>query len=398
MKTILNRVLLCFIILLLAGCSFLRPESSGDNRIIVWSPAEVKIAQIDRQGNIILDLSVQELNEKGYETGDVITVKINNRTFEMPIGVMINEVEADEEICLFENERPGNDIVILALKNGSLSSLAGIAEVELIDEDPGYRVLWRKGIDQPVSVFLNMKEKQGHNDDYPVDEDTYKRTYERDDYPQLNDEEYANFREVETTGMGDDILYRSSSPVNPKLNRNIQSDAACRKVGIKTVMNMADYAKELPKYDNYENTYYKDCNIIALNIDSEFDSKEFQKKLVQGYRYMIDHEGPYLIHCTVGKDRTGFAIGILECLMGAEADEVVSDYMKTFDNLYGMKLGTVAYNNTAAKNIKRDLAKAFGTGSLYEEADLSVCAFNYLNKIGMSEEEIGLLKQRLAGR
>ena len=39
----------------------------------------------------------------------------------------------------------------------------------------------------------------------------------REDYPELTDEQFANFRNIATTGMGAGILYRSSSPINPEL-------------------------------------------------------------------------------------------------------------------------------------------------------------------------------------
>ncbi|MBP5280834.1 MAG: hypothetical protein J6Z03_10150 [Erysipelotrichaceae bacterium] len=39
------------------------------------------IARIDKQGNIILDMSVQELGEEGYETGDIISITINEKKF-----------------------------------------------------------------------------------------------------------------------------------------------------------------------------------------------------------------------------------------------------------------------------------------------------------------------------
>ena len=47
----------------------------------------------------------------------------------------------------------------------------------------------------------------------------------------------------------------------------------------------------------------------------------------EGLRFFIANDGPYLIHCNEGQDRTGFSVAILECLMGASEEEVVADYM-----------------------------------------------------------------------
>ena len=396
-----KKMSICLFIMLLSSCGFSRSETKEEPEEIVYpskdeySQVKTEIYEVDRQGNIILDISVQGLNEMGYETGDVITVSINDKNFDMPIGLVINEVSSEEEICLFESEAGARDIVKLAVKNESFFSEAGIGEVELIDKEPGYQVHWAEGTDNSLPVLINMKEKQGHNDDYPTDEHVYERKKEREEYPLLSDEEFANFREVDTKGMGDNILYRSSSPVNPKLNRNLETDEAVRNAGIKTVFNMADYQNGIKLYDDYKNSYYSTCDVIALNMSTSFNTEEFGHRLAEGFRFMIEHEGPYLIHCTEGKDRTGFAIAIIECFMGAEADEVVSDYMKTFYNYYGVKLGSLVYKNIADRNIKKDLATAFHIGSIFEDVDLSVCAKEYLKEIGMSEEEIYLLKEKL---
>ena len=397
-----KKMFICLFILLLSSCGFSHseteegPEQKAYPAKEEYPQVETIIQDVDRQGNIILDISVQELNETGYEAGDVITVIINDNSFDMPIGLMINEVFSKEEICLFESESSAKDIIKLASRNDSFCSKAGIGEVELIDEEPGYRVLWTEEMTQSIPVFFKMKEKQGHNDDYPTDEHVYERKKERKEYPHLSDEEFANFRMIDTAGIKENVLYRSSSPVNPKLNRNLEADEAIRDAGIKTVFNMADYQNGIKLYEDFENSYYSSCEVTALNMSTKLDSEEFGHRLAEGCRFMIAHEGPYLIHCTEGKDRTGFASAIIECLMGAEADEVVSDYMKTFYNYYGVKLGSLVYNNIAERNIKKDLATAFHIETIFADVDLSVCAKEYLLEIGMSEEEIDLFKKRLS--
>lgn len=388
-------------IILLAGCGFSRVEEKAEPKEEThpteeaYPEVQAEIRNIDKQGNIILDISVQRLNKEGYETGDIITVTIDERSFAMPVGLMVNEAESNEEICLFENENEANDIVKLIVKNGSFFSVAELGEVELINEDPGYRIHWKDGIDLSIPVFLNMKEKQGHSEEYPSDESVYERTSNRENYPHLSDGEYANFREVKTSGMKEGTLYRSSSPINPKMNRNLEADEAIRNAGIKTIINMADYPNGMKRYEGYENSYYQTCNIIALNMSTNFDNGGFEESLAEGYRFLIDNEGPYLIHCTEGKDRTGFSIAILECLMGARPEQIVSDYMKTYSNYYGIKLGSLVYNSIAQRNIIKDLSKALGIDSIFDEHDLSKLAEDYLLRIGMSIDEIDQLKEKL---
>ena len=128
----------------------------------------------------------------------------------------------------------------------------------------------------------------------------------------------------------------------------------------------------------------------------DFFAEDFKERLAEGFRFMAANPGPYLIHCKEGKDRTGFAAAILECLMGANTTEVVRDFMLTFYNFYDLSPDSEQYMQIADSNIKKTLAEAFGIASLDDEGiDLSACAENYLKEIGMTDEEIQALKDCL---
>ena len=131
-------------------------------------------------------------------------------------------------------------------------------------------------------------------------------------------------------------------------------------------------------------------------MTTNFTASSFEEDLCKGLRFLISHEGPYLIHCTEGKDRTGFLSAVLECLMGASGSEVVADYMMTYCNYYGIKLGSAVYDQVAQRNIRKDLEKALGSDPLDESADLAGGASSYLKRIGLSEDEIDSLKTILA--
>lgn len=40
-------------------------------------------------------------------------------------------------------------------------------------------------------------------------------------------------------------------------------------------------------------------------------------------------EGPSLVHCVAGKDRTGFAVALVQMLLGVHQDDVMADYLLT---------------------------------------------------------------------
>ena len=81
--------------------------------------------------------------------------------------------------------------------------------------------------------------------------------------------------------------------------------------------------------------------------------------------------------------------------MGASADEIVEDYMKTYENFYGVEHGSQQYDQIASGNIEKSLARAFGIESIHD-ADLQKCAEAYLKQIGLSDEEINVLKENLS--
>ncbi len=381
-----------FLLFLLAVLMLLVPVSAD-----IFPEIEAGIASISKYGNIVLSAGAETMKELGYGPADIITVKINDIEIDMPIGTDFSDVDSGEPVCCFRTNSLGNEVVELSINAGNFASFFGIGEYRVIDEEPGFEVVYFDGFDASTSVVISMAEKQGFADEYALHHLGATRTNNRDDYANLSDEEYANFRVVETSGMGTNTLFRSSSPINPALNRNEEADQALLNSLVRTVMNMADTEETMKKFADYNLTNYSSCDIIALNMGMDFFSEEFQEKLAEGFRYMASHDGPYLIHCVEGKDRTGFAAAVLECLMGAMVDEVVGDYMLTYFNFYGIELGTEQYRQIAAGNIEATLSRAFGIGSIREDGiDLSVCAGNWLESLGVSREEISALKEKLA--
>lgn len=359
---------------------------------------EATILEISKYGNVVLSISPDSMKALGYEPADLVLVQIGSAAMEMPIGTSYTDADSGEPVCCWKTSASkGVEEVVLAINGGNLTKELGIAEYEKIEEAPGFTWNLIGGLELPVTVSISMVQKQGYADEYQMHQLGGTRSNKRADYAELSDEEYANFRAVETTGMGVGTLYRSSSPLRPAYNRNVEAGAALQNALIRTVMNMADSEEAMKSYPDYSLTHYSDCDIIALDMKIDFASEEFRTALADGFRYLSSHEGPYLIHCHEGKDRTGFACGVLECLMGASADEVVEDYMITYYNFYGIGPDSEQYERIADSNIRASLADAFGVDAIDGEAvDLAAEAEAYLLEIGMNEEEIAALKAQLA--
>ncbi len=366
-------------LLLLNGCGFKRDPQIEETVTVqesYYEPFTVAAFSINESGDLLLESSPQHFNMLGYEAGDVISVRISEKSFDVPILAEGTDGFDGELICLFLAGADNHDQVVLSFIDGSFFERAGLKE-------------------EDKSVTVSMKEKQG----YPVyesDEAFYLRRPEREEYPHLNDEEFANFREVKGEKIGEGVLYRSSSPINAKLSRNTYADQALKDHGIRTVFNMADHQIMLPLHEYYKESFYQDCELITLNMPTYVFNNQFESQLKQGLCFLLEHESPWLIHCTEGKDRTGFAVALLEALMGEKADAIISDYMKTYFNYYGIPLGSLVYHRIAERTICRQLMRAFDLDSLDEEADLSEYAGNYLIRIGLDEEMVAQLRQRLS--
>ncbi|MDO4415055.1 MAG: tyrosine-protein phosphatase [Erysipelotrichaceae bacterium] len=359
---------------------------------------EATVSSISKYGNVVLSVSPETMISLGFEPGDLVEVTANETSMIMPVGTAYSDVESGDAILTYKAGDENNDAkVIIAINMGNFASAMKIAEKKDIEESPGYEWEYIDGFDEYSPILIRMHEKQGYADEYALHQVIASRTNERSDYSKLSDEEYANFREIRMGSIGTGTLYRSSSPIDPSLNRNQEADEALLKAQIKTVMNMADHEDDMKAFEGYSKTYYSDCRIIALNMGMDFSESSFTDKLAEGFRFLSENKGPYLIHCKEGKDRTGFACAILEALMGASADEIAEDYMLTYCNFYGVEKNSETYRMIAEKNIVPSLEKAFGIDDLYEVNDqLDELAEAYLLKIGMSNKEITDLKNNLS--
>lgn len=47
------------------------------------------------------------------------------------------------------------------------------------------------------------------------------------------------------------------------------------------------------------------------------------------FEALAEEDGPTLVHCAAGKDRTGFAVALLHDLLGVHRDDILADYMLT---------------------------------------------------------------------
>ena len=330
------------------------------------------VSEISKYGNITTSVTLDEFNEKGYELGDIVYVIIGDKILQSPYGSGYPNVDTGKLIVLSSD---GKNISV-AINMGNFAST------------------YNAEVGTPIKFM--MAEKRGYLEEYTLRSVEQKRTNNRSDYK--SDEIFANFRMVKCGNIKSGRLYRSSNPVNPEIGRNEYSDRLIRRVGIKTAMNLADSYEELISYPSYKTSYYSTIDVIPLNMTVDFTSDDFNEKLNRGLTFLSTHSTPYLVHCTEGKDRAGFVNALLECLSGASFDEVVSDYMTTYENYYFVEKGSLQYESIAKSNICKMLLNITGLSNIddVKKADLSLYATRYLkDTVGLSDSTITALKDKL---
>jgi len=348
-----------------------------------------------KYGNVYTDCPAEGfVNVLGFTWGDLVTVKFLDRELVLPVVPTYSYVDTGKPAIILEKNTSGlpTGYVAFAINMGNFGETYGLANKHTT-ADSWY---WTsaEGVSYPVNISFELYEKEGYMAEYLLHD--LNRTNDRENYSNLTDEAFANFRPINVTGIGLNKLFRTSSPINPALGRNQYADEALKKAGVTVIMNLADSETEAKNYSGFNDSYYSNQKVIYLSLGVDFTSGEFKTGLAKGLKFFAENEGIYAIHCNEGKDRAGFVSALLECLAGASYDEVISDYMVTYENYYGIEKDSDKYNAIANSNIVKTLQKAFDVDNL-EEADLEQEASDYIRALGLTDNEITTLKANLSG-
>ena len=334
-----------------------------------------KVTEVEKFGNVVLDLSEERLYQAGYQVGDLLSLKLKDEELILPLCTSYSDVDTGK--LLFRDDT-GKKRLLVAINMGNF---AKNYNVSVGDE-----------------LRFSLKEKGGYQDELMIRKLT--RTNNRADYS--SDSVFANFRAVVGKGMPLGILYRSSNPIDNQFGRAAYADKLCEAFGIQTVLNLADSeeeAKALTKKDGFASPYYKSLmdkgNVIYLNMGVDLDSEDFGNKLVEGLRFLSQHEGPYLIHCTEGKDRAGFATAIVSAFMGSDLSQLEKDYMLSFENFFGVEENSEKYTRIFNSNLYQSLKK-MAKGKDPKSTDLKLAAEEFLAAHGMSKEEMTAVREKLS--
>ena len=334
------------------------------------------VSKDEEFGSVFLDVSVEDFEALGFTCGDSVNVEFDN-------GFSLMDVPYHDGYYVATNEPvvvayPGYQCVFIAYSSG-----------ESLWED--------SGCSEGDSVTITLAEKGKYRDNQETMSSVY--SMDRNDY--ASDEAFSNFRAVECKNLRQNTFYRGASPVNDTNNRASLTDSLIKEAGIRFVLDLADNDKKLEGYmedgDPYSDSpyfmsLYEEGNVVLVGLNMAYRSDSFCTSLADGFREMMKHEGPYYIHCTEGKDRTGFVCMIIEALAGADYADIERDYMITYDNYYGITSESSSEKYDALKEIRLHdmllwLANS-GEGTDLSKIDFRQPAEDYLRRGGMSEAEI----------
>ena len=379
------------LIVLLTGCA--TRTQAVQETVITEVTSSVK--EIQKYGNLVLTIEKKDLDAMGAVYGDVFTVSFQDTEVYAPYCTNYSDVDLGSIVL-----RNDGETLILAINMGDFATTYSIAE-KVSNPDKTYKWIFEEGKTmEDISLLLTLTGTGEYRDEWLIHQ--LSRTDNREDYS--SDAAFANFREIKGGKIGEGALFRSSSPINNEIGRAKYADALVKENGIRTVMNLADSEELILSYmekEDFASPYYaslfENGDVIALNMGVSFKTREFQASLSEGLTFLASKEGPYLVHCTEGKDRAGFTSALLSALMGLTYQEIVEDYMTTYENYYHIEKGSEQYEAVKKSNIDSMLSFIASIESdKLSQVDLSLKAEEFLLAIGMEEDTVRKLKENLA--
>ena len=213
----------------------------------------------------------------------------------------------------------------------------------------------------------------------------------------------GNFRNVYAGRIGRNNLFRSQHPGNGTW-RALRANQLAEENGIRTVLNLSDSKTKLEKYLNkyivgssyYYKTLYKRGRVFTAGLSLTHKSPSYRHQVAAAFRFMTKNKGPYLVHCEVGRDRTGLVILLLESLMGVSYGYMVNDYAQTYLNTTYDSPATA--KQKAVSHVNSELMYISGQKSItdWSKVNLNRYAVLYLKMGGMTDSEISLLRKNLS--
>ncbi len=386
-KTILLLAFLVLATTVLGGCSGNKPGKTPE-------VTGLKTQHESEFGGVYLEITIDDFNKLGFTYGDSVDVVFSN-------GYKLEDipyyngyyVDAGQPLLI---AYPGYDFIKAAINYGN--DLWEEAHLKAGKEE----TLWTKAaLSEHDTASVTLREAGKYRAIQEARDISY--SDERAKYP--SDIVFANYRAVSMGSIRKGTLYRSASPCDNQHKRAPYVNDLIKANQVNAILDLSDNESKLEGYiqkEDFSSDYwlglYQEGNVFPIALNMNYLSDEFAAKIAQGFINLSEKEGPYLVHCTEGKDRTGFVCMLIEALAGASYPEIADDYMITYDNYYEINTQNQAdkYQTILEANLDAMVKFIVGDDSVdFKTADLSGYARNYLKEAGMTDDQIDVFLDRL---
>ena len=364
-----------FVLLVFVSLLTFMVSCSDDDDTKSVPTLEGKIVSYNEFGAAMLDFTETDMTKAGFTLGDVVSITVDGKEIVMPYydGYYTRN---GEYLCVAYPTYPS--ICFTANNVGLPEELTGL---------------------EGHAVTVRMKEKGGCIDVQQAL--SMKYTNDREDYDFISDAAFANARGVSAGKMASGILYRSSSPFSNEINRAKYVSEYLEQAKVMTVLNLTDTEEKMAAYDMpaYSRSLWEGGQVILCPLKADPTADDYNQRLVAALKELPSRPAPYVVHCTEGKDRTGYVCALLEGLCGATYEEIVADYLITYDNYYQITpVKDPALCNTLV-SLRLNTCLMYYAGVTDEvqlpEVDYAKAFASYLLSHGMSQQQLDALVQAL---
>lgn len=207
------------------------------------------------------------------------------------------------------------------------------------------------------------------------------------------------------------VLYRSGN-----LARLTDSGrTALRELGVARIVDLRDDDEV-----RYEPSLIGDAQVevvrvpmfagsVASFFDDDLSLDDLYRALIDGSAHRLVEVAravasaqPVLVHCTVGKDRTGVSVALILAAVGVEREAIVADYARTAAALPAERNARVlSYLRGRYPHARHlaDLATASPAGAMaavFEDLDARYGGpLDYLQAHGLADDEVAALREAL---
>lgn len=323
-KRLLAALLSAALLLSVCACGRKTPENGGvlgsdkllSVMLTVSFDSEGSVTEDEKFGAALLNMGQEEFEALGFALGDSCKVVFQN-------GYELSDVPYYNGYYVKNGAPvivayPGDPFIRITLNNEGIWSKAGLSNGD--------------------SVTLTLSEAGRYSAIQEVFGQIY--SFDRNEYP--SDEAFCNFRALSGGALKENVLFRGASPVDNSRGRAAYTDGLLKNCGAAFIIDLADSEEDMLKYiasedfcSEYSRKLYENGADVLLDMGSAYTGAAYKEKVALGLRAAAQRgESPIYVHCMEGKDRTGFVCVLLEALAGASYDEMLRDYMKTYDNYY----------------------------------------------------------------